>query len=203
LIQPVETTTGLQKEIDIYLAPAAARLNIVHRLRNTNQQTIELAPWGLTAMAPGGTAIIPLPPRGTHPKDLPPGNSLTLWKYTDMSDSRWTWGRKYILLRQDSAPDVLPQKLGAAVPDGWAAYAHGGHLFVKRFPFLAGANYTDFGCNFETFTNHQMLELETLGPLTRLAAGTDVEHLESWHLFRDVPAPRNEAEVDAHILPKV
>jgi len=48
----------------------------------------EFAPWALTVMPPGGTCIIPLLPRGTHPEDLLPGNLLTLWLYTDMSDPR-------------------------------------------------------------------------------------------------------------------
>jgi hypothetical protein len=121
-IQPVETTTGIQKEIDIKLS-AGNRVELVHRLRNTGHWAVELAPWSVSVMAEGGTGIVPLPPRGTHPEDLLPGNALVIWLYTDMTDPRWTWGRKYILLKQDSTPTVKPQKLGALVPDGWAGYA--------------------------------------------------------------------------------
>jgi hypothetical protein len=201
LIQPVEVTTGMQKEMDIRLATDAARVEVLHRLRNTNRVPVELAPWALSVMAPGGVAIVPLPPRGSHPEDLPPGNSLTLWKYTDMTDPRWGWGRQYILLRQDSSPAVKPQKLGMAVLDGWAAYARDGRLFVKTFGYRREARYADFGCNFETFTNREMLEMETLGPLTSIAPGAAVEHAETWRLFRDVPAPRSDADCEKHILP--
>ena len=202
-IQPVETTTGIQKEIEIKLAPNRASVELVHRLRNTGAWPVELAPWALSVMAPGGTGIIPLPARGSHPKDLLPGNLLTLWLYTDMSDRRWTWGRQYILLRQDSSPKSQPQKLGALVPDGWAGYALNGQLFVKKFACFAGANYADYGCNFETFTNHEMLEVETLGPFTKIAPGQTVEHTETWSLFDNVPAPECDRDVTQHVLPNV
>ena len=203
LVQPVEPTTGIQKEIEVRLASDAAHVAVTHRLRNAGPWRVEFAPWALTVMAAGGTAIVPLPPRGSHPEDLPPGNALVLWKYTDMTDPRWTWGRKYILLRQDSAPMTKPQKLGAAVPDGWIGYVRDGHLFVKTFQHDAAAVYPDFGCSAETFTNKDMLELETLGPLVTLAPGATIEHLERWSLFRDVPTPRTDADVDAHVLPNV
>ena len=50
------------------------------------------------------------------------------------------------------------------VPDGWAAYANGGRLFVKRFVTQSTGAYPDWGCSVETFTNDEMIELETLGP---------------------------------------
>lgn len=202
VVQPTEKTTGIQKELDIHLCAKRNHVHIVHRLRNHNQWAVELAPWALSVMAQGGTAIVPQPPRGSHPKDLLPVNTLTLWAYTNLSDPRWTWGNKYFLLRQD-AQATLPQKIGAAVPDGWAAYANAGNLFVKRFAHIPGARYADLGCNFETFTNEDMLEVETLGPLVSLAPGATVEHEEHWSLFRDVPTPRSDADVDRHVLPRV
>jgi hypothetical protein len=202
VVQPTEKTTGIQKELDIHLCANRNHVRIVHRLRNTGPWPVELAPWALSVMAQGGTAIVPHPPRGSHPKDLLPVNTLTLWAYTDLSDPRWTWGNKYVLLRQD-AQATKPQKIGASVPDGWAAYANAGNLFVKKFAYLPGAKYADHGCNFETFTNDEMLEVETLGPLVSLAPGATVEHEEHWFLFRDVPTPRNDADVDRQILPLV
>lgn len=202
LIQPTETTTGIQKEMDVRLSPSEARVEVTHRLRNTNPWAVELAPWALSVMAAGGKAIIPLPPRGTHPEALLPVNTVTLWAYTDMSDPRWTWGRKYVMLRQDSQART-PQKAGVMVVDGWAAYARNGHLFVKKFDYVEGALYPDFGCTVEAWTDPDMLEVETLGPLARLEPGAAVEHVEQWFLFRDVPVPEDDADVDRHLLPKV
>jgi hypothetical protein len=199
---PVETSTGLQKEYDVYLDPQSARARIVHRLINRSAWGIELSPWSLSVMAAGGHCIFPLPPRGSHPENLQPANTLTLWKFTDMSDPRWTWGRKYIQLRQDAQNDT-PQKVGALLPDGWAAYWNNGHLFVKKFDYVPGASYADLNANFETFTNATMLEVETLGPLQTIAPGGSVEHVERWGLFRDVPAVQSEADIDTHLLPLV
>jgi len=202
LVQPVETTTGIQKEMDIQLSPDTAHVKVVHRLRNLNQWTVELAVWALSVMEIGGAAIIPLPPRGTHGDNLVPANSVSMWAYTDMADARWTWGKNFIMLRQD-AKTLQPQKIGAMVPDGWMAYARGGHLFVKKAAYKAGSVYPDFGCTMETFTNEQFLEVESLSPVTRLEPGAIVEHVEDWYLFRDVPFPQTEEDIRKTIAPKI
>jgi hypothetical protein len=57
------------------------------------------------------------------------------------------------------------------------------------------------GCNTELFTNADMLEVESLGPLVILPPGRRVEHVEDWFLFAGVPAIRREADVDKHVRP--
>src|SRR5580693_4753334 len=47
LVQAVETTTGIQKEIEVRLAPDAAQVTVTHRLRNVDSQPVILAPWAL------------------------------------------------------------------------------------------------------------------------------------------------------------
>jgi hypothetical protein len=200
--QPVEEDTGIEKELVIKIAPQAPRVTVTHCLTNTLPWAVELAPWALTVMGEGAKAIIPLPPRGSHEENLLPANTLTMWAYTDMTDPRWTWGRKYIMLQQDPKA-TAPQKIGAMVPDGWAAAARLGDLFVKRFRHDPCAQYPDWGCSVETFTNEDMLELETVAPLAKLGPGCCVEHTENWFLFKDVPAPSTDEDVDRDILPRV
>lgn len=202
LTQPAEALTGLQKEIELYLAPDGAHVRVVHRLANRGAAAITRAPWALSVMATGGTAILPLPPRGPHAENLLPTSRLVLWAYTNMADPRWTWGEKYILLRQDPQRPAY-QKVGAWVPDSWVAYARGGHLFVKRFTPFPDATYPDRGCSAETFTNAEMLELETVAPLAALAPGASVEHIEDWYLFEGVPMPEDDAGVEAEVIPRV
>jgi hypothetical protein len=115
-----------------------------------------------------------------------------------MADPRWRWGERFVQLRQDSRA-VKPQKLGMDCPEGWLAYWRKGHLFIKTFAYQPGATYPDLGCSVEVFTNSEMLELETLGPMTRLVPGSVVEHEESWFLFADVPFPQTEVEIDPMI----
>ncbi len=125
-----------------------------------------------------------------------------MWAYTNMADPCWTWGHRYVLLAQSEIVQA-PQKSGVRSLDGWAAYAQpSGHLVVKRFHPDPRAAYPDFGCTVETYADTRMLELETLGPLTRLAPGAAVEHVEDWFLFQGVPPIHTESDVDAHVLPR-
>ncbi len=202
LIQETEPTTGIQKEIDIAFDADLACVQVTHRLINRSLWPVELAPWALSVMAPGGVGIIPLPPRGTHPEDLLAANTVTMWPYTDMSDPRWTWGRQFILLQQD--PDVATaQKIGVSNHEGWIAYARRDHLFVKTFTPDADASYPDLNSTVEVFANEDMLELETLGPLVDLKPDTAVTHTETWWLFANVPQPKTEAEIFENIVPKI
>ncbi len=202
VIQPVEPTTGIQKEIDLSLDDNAAKVTVVHRLINKNLWPVELAPWALSVMTTGGVGIAPMPPRGPHPENMLPANSLALWAYTNMADPRWVWGNKFIMLNQNaSMPE--PQKVGVWVPDGWTAYARGGHLFVKTFESGKKDNYPDFGTNVEFFTNDEILEVETLGPLTQLAPETAVTHTETWYLLDNIPQPQTETDIIKNIMPVV
>ena len=201
-IQDVETTTGIQKEIEIRLSPDSAKAKVLHRLRNTNLWNVELAPWAPTVMDAGGTNIVPLPPRGTHPEDLLPTSSLIVWPFTDMSDARWTWGEKYVLLRQDAAP-TNSQKIGVHASDGWTAYTNKNQMFLKTFEYSEGATYPDMGSVVEIFTNQEMIELESLGPVVSLEPNGIVEYEEKWHLFDGVSTPINDDDVETNVLPHV
>jgi hypothetical protein len=203
-IQPVEPNTRIAKEMDIQLHDGAAKVSVTHRLRNEGLFTIPVAPWSVSVMAPGTKVIIPLPPKGTHLENLEPKNTMVMWAYTDMTDPRWTWGRKYVMLQQD--PDREdPQKIGAMVPDGWAACARGDHVLVKTFAAPMGSDvvYPDMNCNVETFTNGDMIEIETMAPMSQLAPGATAEHTEHWSLHKDVAVPTNDAEVDARVRPLI
>ena len=198
--QDTEPSTGIQKQMEITLAPDSSNVTILHRLTNRNLWDVKLAPWALTVMAKEGRAIYPQEPFRAHTDYLLPARPLTLWHYTDMQDPRWSFGTKYIQLRQDPKAKT-PQKVGFRNTLGWAAYALKGDVFVKRFHYTDGGEYVDYGCNTETFTNEDMLEIESLGPLTTLnAAGGVVEHTEDWYLFK-ADVGTKEADIDAQLLP--
>jgi hypothetical protein len=201
LVPPPEQPYGIQKEIDLRLEATGSKVTLVHRLKNIGPWPVELAPWALTVMAPGGTEIIPLPKKVPHGQSLLPNQSLILWSYTDMKDPRFSFGSKYVTVRQD--PKGHATKIGLWHSEGWVGYLRAGLLFVKRFERQAGQHYPDFGANFETFTNEDMLEVESLGPLTRLEPGGTVEHREVWELHKNVPALSDEASIDRAILPLV
>jgi hypothetical protein len=200
--QPVEPQTGIQKQIDVILAPDSAEVRVIHRIINYGVWTVELAPWALSVMAAGGKAIVPVPPRGTHATHLLPSNTLTFWAYTDLSDPRWKFSTRYFYLTQDPTSEATrPQKIGISSAP-WAAYQNGDHVFVKQAAVVAGAKYPDLGCAVEIFTNDEMLEVETVAPLVTLAVGQSVEHVEDWSLLKGIPPVQSDDDVDAHIAPR-
>ena len=200
---PVEPLTNLQKEIEVSMASLGTSVTVTHRIKNHSYFTMEFAPWALTMMAQGGTAVSGFPPRGHHPANLEATNSLTMWAYTNLSDPRWKFTSKYLMLRQDR-DNKEAQKLGMFNPDTWAAYVLNGEAFVKRSKPDITKTYTDFGASFETFTNNEFLEIESLGPLSNVAPGQTVELVEQWGLFRNVSLKEwNDEELDRVLLPLV
>ena len=77
--QNVEPTTGIKKEMQIFLHPSQPKVEIIHRLTNCNAWAIQFAPWALSVMAPGGKAIVPLPPKRSRGEDLLPTTSIALF----------------------------------------------------------------------------------------------------------------------------
>ncbi len=193
--------THLVKQMDITLDAASNAVTVKHSLTNKGRVPVECAPWALSVMGLNGQAIIPLPAKIPHTSRLTHNQTWSIWGYTDFADPRWSLGSKYIFFRQD--PTRGPNKLGLAHGEKWVAYQREGFLFVKYFGLQDGATYPDDGCNFETFSNEEILELESLGPLTVLKKGASVEHTETWKIFRDVPLCRTEADVDRWVRPLV
>lgn len=195
LTAPVETGTGVQKELELVLTTNQPAVTVVHRLYNRGPWEIELAPWALSVCQGPGRAIVPQEPPVAHAERLLPVRTMALWGYTDMQDPRYTWGTRLVQVRSDPERRTS-QKVGFMNTQGWAAYVRAGEVFLKRFAFDPRARYADLGCNLEVYTNGDMLELETLGPLSRLAPGAAVEHVERWYLF-PVAVGETEAELDA------
>jgi hypothetical protein len=194
---------ALRKQIHLSLTNGGVTLD--HRLTALGPQESGFALWALTVLAPGGFEWIPLPPKAPHPgpperarsaDDYAPNQTLVLWPFTHLNDARFYWGEGAIHLRMVlGAP--TPTKLGLAHQQGWTAYILGEEVFCKEFDHEPGATYPDRGCNFETFTNADMLEMETLSPLVIApVVGQTYRHREHWRLWQQ-PGLRfgNEAVV--------
>jgi hypothetical protein len=199
--EPAEPLTGLQKELAVAMAPSGSEVTVTNRITNRTLLPLEYATWGLTQMATGGVAITGFPPRGTHPQNLEATNPLVMWAYTDLSDKRWGFARKYLTLRQDPQQPAA-QKLGLFNPHTWGAYLLNGELFLKTYQADPAAAYPDFGCSFATFTNNEFLEVETLGPITKVPPGQSAAHVEHWSLHRPVAVSAfTDAELDRAVAP--
>ena len=207
VVAPPEVEYGVQKRMHLQLHPTGTKCDVTLTVTNTGTADTQLAPWGPTVMAPGGVEVIPLPAKSPHPghvsnakspADYAPNQELILWPFFDFADTRWTFGKKYILLRQDV--NKGPTKLGLAHRAGWVGYVNSNTLFVKRFDYRDGAVYPDRGTRYQTFSNEDMLEMETVGEFVTLRPGESATLREQWELFGDVPDVVTEADVDRVVL---
>lgn len=204
MVSPTEHTTGLTKEMHVTLAPTGPAVRVDHIITNNGVWPVTLAPWALSIVAGGGRVVLPQEPFVSHDDNLLPARPLVLWKFTDMADPRWRWGKKYLTLRQDDSMDFA-QKVGLYNARGWGAHLTDTQAFVIQITPTPGspANLVDMGSNFETFTKAAFQELETLGPLTTLEPGQSVTHTEHWFLAKTEAIPDTDAALDAALLPVV
>ncbi len=212
LAQPAGTF-GFQKTIRVELL-ADEVVRITHFLTNEGSTTLDVTAWVLSVMAPGGVALIPQPPMDLHPSEFPegretkteefwPNREMILWPFTDLTDGRYSFSENF--LRLTYLPERPATKLGIKLPTGWVAYQNGDNVFAKHFSYDPAQPYPDRGANFEIFTNHRILELESLAPHLPLKPGATVEHVEHWCLRRGADDLRGEKAAVAFFggLPKV
>jgi len=198
--------TSLEKSVSVHLGECGTHVRLIHSITNHASAPTQLAPWAPTVMRPGGRGILPFPPRTAMDKDhFQSVSPLTLWSFTDFTDNRWGMGREFIQLIQQEKPEGrFPEQMsGLFNPAGWGAYVRAGFMFLKRARVVPQAQYPDFGCNFELFTNSEFLELESLGPLVTLQPGQITSHTEAWWLFDNVPDIDSERSIRTAILPLV
>jgi hypothetical protein len=203
-VESASPGSNLQKELEIQLDEAGSRVTVSALITNRDSHRVELAPWAPTMMRAGGRAILPLPSRAAMDRDhFQSVGPLALWSFTDFADPRWSLGTEFIQLQQQSNPKCRfrEQMTGIFNPAGWGAYFLEGTLFIKRTAVTPGAQYPDFGCNFEVFTNPEFLELESLGPKVQLAPGESTIHKEIWTLFRNVPGGEDDSWIRSTIAP--
>jgi len=128
--QPVEAQKGIQKSLTITLDGQEARVIIDHTLHNLGKWPVELAPWAITQLKPGGVAILPQPTTPSDEYGLLPNRQIVLWPYTEINSPHITWGDRYVFVEATVESGAL--KIGFPNPAGWLGYALGDMLFVKH-----------------------------------------------------------------------
>lgn len=176
-----EPVIGIKKRIEVRLDPSRPRVTLAHILLNEGTSEVEIAPWALTMLRLGGTAILPIRSGGGANEGLLPDRHFSLWPYSRINDPRLHLEDDFILVAAKS--DLPPFKLGALDPLGWTAYWLDGILFRKTFSVNPELRHPDFDCNAEIYSDSDFLELESLAPLARLAPGGSVTFRETWDLY--------------------
>ncbi len=175
---PASADIGLQKSIALSFGEGAS-LEVTHRITNRSAEAVELAPWAITQLAPGGTGILPY---GAESSDGLQASSLLVgWPYTDFADQGLRIGSGLVLVE---ARRSSPIKIGTDLSRGWLAYLIGDQVFAKRARQEPGAWYADRGASAQIYCNERFLELETLGPLVTLGPGESTDHVETWSLHQ-------------------
>lgn len=180
-IQQVDQPTGIQKSWTIKLAAEDSQVVLDHRLVNQGEEAVEVAPWAVTMLRPGGIGLLPLEEGTVDEHGLWPNRELIFWPYTDLESQHLQLSNQGIFVMADMEEEAL--KVGAPTPCGWIAYRQDKLLFVKQTSYLEGENYLDRGASHQIYCNPNVIELETLGPVTILAPGQAVDHREIWHVY--------------------
>lgn len=191
--QAVEAPTGIAKALSIRLNPDDPVAMVDHYLTNKGVWPVTLAPWAITQLRLGGTAVIPQVTQPLDPAGLRPNRSLVLWPYTSWNDERMLLHDDLILI--DAKPLLPPIKVGCANPHRWLAYIYKDLMFVKRFEYSPDRPYPDFGCNSECYCNDQYIEIESLGTLTELEPDQTLKYTETWEIHQLAGEARTIGEI--------
>ena len=196
LTPELRTKVGEGHIMTVTLSENSADVTIGHKVTNIAEKELTLAPWCLTVMDKGGVEVAPQCRKKTG---LLSNRRIVLWEYTESKDERYYQSDSYITLKQTDKAKSF--KIGFNNEDGWGAYLNKGQLFIKRFDFDENAQYPDYGCNYETFTDPEIMEIESLGVLKTIKPGEFIEHEERWSLkpCADSFDPTNEGEIDAFV----
>ena len=196
ICKPCEATGMLKK---IFVEPLENGLICVtHTIENTGMWPVELAPWTLSQMAPGGTCIMPL---GTDPEGYPfaPDRKLNFWPYTDLKDKRLVLGSDYIMVKSDPKCEKS-LKIGYNNFAGWVAYVNNGQALVKYFDYDFEGEYSDDGCSNECYTCKDFTEMELLGAKETLEPGEAVQFVEYWQGIDGLPKIATEKDIAKHLM---
>jgi len=185
-----EPGSGIRKRIEIRLAADKPSVTLTHTLINDGLWPVELAPWAITQLRLGGTAILPMPTGNVDAAGLLHNRQISLWPYAQINDPRLKLDDKFILFKADALP---PFKIGYFNSPGWLAYWVDGVLFRKTFDVLAGLPHPDNNCNAELYCGEQFLELESLAPLKKLNPGDSAQHMETWTISSGLDSLPEEA----------
>ena len=173
----------LKKELMIEMSESESKVKIIHRVQNLSEKKIELALWAITVLPKEGTAFLPISELGKHPEDLLASDSILLWKYSKLNDSRVSFNEREIIVKGNNKQEQ-PFKIGIKGKEGWniLKYKKNGISFSKAYQYFSQEEYVDLKASSQVFTNKKFIELETLSPLKKLNPNQVVEHIEYWEL---------------------
>lgn len=182
LLGPPDNRLGIRTERTFCMAPDTAGLTINQRMENISQRKQSYFFWGRTLVNAGGTLFMPVNPESKF----------------EQSWGRYIWGdpdsfaadpdddgvkiRNGIFTLSTEYPSN--EKYGTDSKEGWMAYAAGGLLFIKLFPFFQDEKYGEaFGLTNIFYVRKGIFaEMEPVSPVADLEPGDKYSFSETWYL---------------------
>ncbi len=168
---PVDAA-GLAKEIGV--SADGDSLVVSHRIAAEEGRVASAAPWAISQLPLGGTAIVPVVGVDTSPTA---NRYLVLWPYTSLEDSRVTMGDDVLELRAAPGPAI---KFGVGPTPGRLGYFHDGFVFVKEIEPAGDRVVPDFGAVGQVYVGQGFCELESVGGMVDFADGQRATITERW-----------------------
>ncbi len=166
----------------IEIALEADCVAVTHTVSNQTDAPLSIAPWAITQLVVGGSALLPMSDGPRDPHGLQAADAVVRWPYTPLDAPEISLCDGWIEVHASSRPQKV--KIGTTNPRGWLAYRYRGETFVKwTTPPTPEDRYGDLGATAQCFRDDRFLELETLGPLTELPPGGAASHVERWTML--------------------
>ena len=161
-------------------------VKITHLLTNVSGGTLNISPWVLSVMAPGGVALIPQPPLDLHPTEFPegreikaedlPNRDLVLWPFTDLTDGRYAFSKNF--LRVTYLPERPATKLGMKLRRAGSRTTTAGTFLRSISRMTRRSHIRIAGATLRFSPMWRSSRLESLAPSAPLAPGAVATHLE-------------------------
>jgi hypothetical protein len=174
LTSPVSPRFGIRTERRITLDPRAPVLRIQTTYHKVTGDPVDCAVWIITQLRDPERAFLAVPAGSRFP---------TGWS------NQWKMPAEQVTVRDGLVSVVRQPKGGFKVGNDGSSLLWVGAEDVLRIDLEreSGALYPDEGCSAEIYTNGDpvpYVELETLGPLRRLAVGQSATATNTYRLFR-------------------
>ena len=211
---PEAKVIGFRSQMTVVMDPEEAKITVSADFTNTGEETKKNAVWLITQCAPGGVGFVPfVKPRPKRMRldlsnirledfqnPIKPGGALIMFVggFTDprlKMDDRW-------ITVSFSKEEPVPLKIGTRDTEGFALFAVNGCLLRWDFPYDEAADYTDYGSNFESYTDAAFTEMEMLGPYREYRKGESISHsvtIGVKKLSTPIPDPADREAVAAFI----
>lgn len=186
--QPVN---DVRHSMEIVLSNDGDELQILHEIENLRDEERTYASWGITQYNVGGIEIIPVVDRYDS---LAANRLISFWSYVNYDDERIHLGRDFVTVKTADMPCL---KIGFNNASRWSCYVNQGAAIIKKFDYDPALNYPDYGCNYETYTDPYIMEMECVGPNMKLKKGQSAKHRETWIIKKcdEMPSFTDQGEI--------